>query len=252
VQEPFDSIAGLYDELMAEIPYARWVEYVRTLAAREGHEVRRVLDIGCGTGTASLVLAADGCEVLGVDCSEGMIAEANRKRRGWANARFMVARVENLAISERFDTAISLFDSLNYITEPTAFRTGLCRVYEHLEPGGLFIFDMNTPYALEEEMFTQDNLDERGPVHYVWRSRYDESERLAKVEMTFLDRRGAEPRTITETHFQRAYRLNEILDGLAAAGFRGVDMFEAFTLQRPGKRTDRAYFVARRPYEPAE
>lgn len=247
--EPFDSIAGLYDDLMAEIPYRSWVDYVRTLATRQGHEIRRVLDVGCGTGTASLLLAEDGCHVVGIDASEGMIARARLKRRPWHDASFIVSRAESLELNETFDTAISLFDSLNYITEPDAFQSALRSVCRHLEPGGLFIFDMNTPYALEEELFTQDNLDESTPIHYVWRSRFDESARLTRVDMTFLDGRGEQPRTITEVHYQRAYRLNEILDGLRRAGFDSVEMFEAFTLHRPGKKTDRAYFVARKPFE---
>jgi ubiquinone/menaquinone biosynthesis C-methylase UbiE len=248
VREPFDSIAGLYDDLMAGIPYRGWVDYIRTLATRAGHEMRRVLDVGCGTGTPSLLLAEDGCHVVGIDASEGMVSEARAKMKPWHDASFIVARAENLRLTETFDTAISLFDSLNYITEPDAFRAALLRVYEHLEPGGLFIFDMNTPYALEEELFTQDNLDENTPVHYVWRSRFDESARLTRVDMTFLDSRGEQPRTITEVHYQRAYHLNEILDGLRRAGFGSVEMFEAFTLRRPGKKTDRAYFVARKPF----
>lgn len=231
---------------MDVIPYRSWVDYVREIARRQGHTMRHILDVGCGTGTASLLLAHAGYQVTGIDISAAMVDQASAKAEGVANARFLACPLEKLDLDTRFDTAISLFDSLNYITEPSVLQEGFTRLARHMEPGGYFLFDMNTPYALEQELFTQDNLSSSDPLRYVWKSRYDQDTRLTTVEMTFYVRDGEKTRLIRETHLQRAYRLNEIKGMLEQSGFETIDVLEAYTFRRPGKRTDRAFFIARR------
>ena len=146
-----------------------------------------------------------------------------------------------------FDTAISLFDTVNYVTEPAGLQRAFKAVFAALEPGGLFIFDMNTPYALEMELFTQNNLKSRGEPKYNWISKYNPLERLTTVDMTFYIKQGNTRVTMKETHLQRAYTLPEIHKMLATAGFDVRETFEAFTLRKPRASTDRAHIVAQRP-----
>lgn len=244
MEQQFGALAELYDELMASIPYEGWVDYVRTLATRRGHLMECVLDVGCGTGTVAMMLAREGCEVVGIDASAEMVACARKKAQAEPRVRFDVQRMEQLEVESVFDTAISLFDSVNYVLDPAALEEAFRRVRRHLAPGGLFIFDMNTPYALEMEMFTQDNLREEGEPKYVWRSRYDFRTRLAEVDMTFYVKRGNTRETLKETHRQRAYTLAEVKSMLSASGFKDIDVYEAYTLRPPDPRTDRAYLVA--------
>jgi SAM-dependent methyltransferase len=271
MQSQFTNLAPLYDSLMAEIPYERWVDYVFELAGRQHHVVHRVLDVGCGTGNAAFLLAKQGCEVVGFDASRDMIEVARRKAAARSNPRFFVSKMEDLCppqsgssstgdgdasarhssiitqhSSSGFDTAISLFDTVNYVTDPSALQRAFSGIYQALEPGGLFMFDMNTPYALEMEMFTQNNLKSRGEPKYSWVSRYNPLDRLTTVDMTFYVKRGNTRETVTETHHQRAYTLAEIAAMLKSAGFSVCETLDAFTFRRPVASTDRAYFVARR------
>ncbi|HEY3414633.1 MAG TPA: class I SAM-dependent methyltransferase [Armatimonadota bacterium] len=250
MQSQFTDLAPLYDSLMAEIPYEHWVDYVLKLAALEHHTVHRVLDVGCGTGSAAYLLADRGCEVVGFDASPQMIEVARRKAGGRRNPSFFVSRMEELNSSSTpspFDTAISLFDTVNYVTDPTDLQRAFKAVFTVLEPGGLFIFDMNTPFALEMEMFTQNNLKSRGEPKYSWISKYNPLERLTTVDMSFYVKQGDTRVTVKETHFQRAYAVSEIHKMLAIAGLDVLDTFEAFTLKKPRASTDRAHIVARRP-----
>lgn len=258
MQSQFTDLAPLYDSLMAEIPYQRWVDYVFDVADRQRHVVHHVLDVGCGTGNAAFLLATRGCEVVGFDASAPMIEVARRKASGRSNPAFFVSRMEDLSVAgvppadapgvrpASFDTAVSLFDTVNYVTEPDALRRAFIGIHDALVPGGLFMFDMNTPYALEMEMFTQNNLKSRGEPKYNWVSHYNPLERLTTVDMTFYVKRGNARVTVTETHYQRAYTLPEIAALLKATGFTVRETYEAFTFRRPNAGADRAYFVAQR------
>lgn len=243
----FTALAPLYDALMSGIPYDEWVEYVQALAQRHGHAMRRVLDVGCGTGSAALLLARAGMDVTGIDASEAMVLEARRKAGDLRGVAFHVARMEALDFDDRFDTAVSLFDSVNYVTEPAHLREAFHRIRRHLAAGGLFIFDMNTPYALEMELFTQDNLRTLDEPKYVWKSRYDWRSRMATVDMTFYVKQGNTRVTVKETHRQRAYTLEEISLWLREAGFDILDVLQAYSFRPPLPHTDRAFFVARAP-----
>ena len=242
-------LARIYDRLMSTIPYGQWVDYTFGVAHDFGHPIHRVLDIGCGTGTATLMFADRGCRIVGVDISKEMIREARRKSVGRILVRYEASAMQDIALPERFDTAVSYFDSLNYIIEPEDLQEGIQRVYEHLDPGGMFMFDMNTPYALEQELFTQSHFDPNDPVNYAWKSTYNAETRLTQVDMAFYVKRGDARRTILAQHFQRAYRMNEVRDMLASAGFQVMGMYEAYTQRKPTKRTDRVFFAARKPWE---
>ena len=247
VTEQFTDLAPIYDALMAGIPYDEWVDYVQALAVRHGHRMGDVLDVGCGTGTVARLLADSGCRVTGFDISENMIREAVRKNDGRSNPRFFACPMQRLDLPDRFDTAVSLFDSLNYITDPDDLREGVHRVHRHVIPGGLFIFDMNTPYALEQELFTQSDTRKSIPVRYSWKSRFNHETRLTRVEMTFQWDKDGLPMTTHEVHHQRAYEIADVETMLDDAGFETLEILEAYTMRKPVKRTDRVYIVARRP-----
>jgi ubiquinone/menaquinone biosynthesis C-methylase UbiE len=250
MDEQFRGLAPIYDALMAGIPYRRWVGDILARATRYRPHRRTVLDVGCGTGSAAFVMADRGLDVVGVDASAEMIAEARRKGEGRGNPRFLVSRMEALDIPERFDLAASLFDTVNYVTNPADLQEAFHRIHRHLLPGGLWIFDMNTPFALEMELFTQNNLRTGAEPRYDWRSHYDRGARLTTVDMTFYVKRGNRRVTMKETHRQRAYALDEIRAMLESAGFEVLDIAEAYTGRPLEPDSDRAMFVTRRRTAP--
>ncbi|HZP81630.1 MAG TPA: class I SAM-dependent methyltransferase, partial [Chthonomonadaceae bacterium] len=156
----FVAVAPLYDALMTGVPYRDWVRYLHTLLDERHAHPRQILDLACGTGNVSELLAAEGYSVTGVDIAPAMIAEAQRKAeaRGLSIAYFVQDAAELDLPGRRFDLCISLFDSLNYITDPQRLSLAMERVAAHLAPNGLFIFDLNTEFALRNKFFDQDNL----------------------------------------------------------------------------------------------
>lgn len=235
---------------MRDVPYRSWVRYVQRLLEARGAWPRRVLDLACGTGNIAEILATLGYEVVGVDISEPMIAEARRKaaQRSLPIAYHIQDAAELSLPGPPFDLCLSLFDSLNYIVEPVQLARSIERVHAHLWPDGLFIFDINSVFALENNFFDQENLDSNARLRYVWRSEYDPQTRLCRINMRFL-LRGEEgiDREFRETHVQFAYREEEIREMLERAGFDQIETYHAYTLKPVRPTTDRIFFVARRP-----
>jgi SAM-dependent methyltransferase len=239
----FRDVAAIYDSLMSVVPYRHWVGYVERIWERFGRRPRRVLDLACGTGNATLELKRRGYEVEGVDYSGPMIQIARHKA---PSIPFYEQDARALDLPGRFDDAVCLFDSLNYILEWEGLVAALEGVARHLEAAGTFVFDLNAIRALEEEMFTQAGHGHDASVAYVWQSHYAPETRLCRIDMQFLVHGATGTRQFTETHWQRGYTLEEIREAVERAGLCQVAVFDAFTFDPPTARSDRLYVVAAR------
>lgn len=237
----FGPVAAHYDLLMAHVPYESWLDYYKLLLAHIDAEPNCYLDVCCGTGTVAELIAREGAWVTGFDLSQDMIEIAKSKiKRIGPNVEFLVCDAARLDLGKTFDAAYSFFDSLNYITDPEQLGRAIERVARHLEPGGSFVFDVNTAYAFEKQMFDQQETRASAPIRYDWRGEYDPESRLIEVHMEF-EREG---HTFSEIHRQRAYTLEELEDFLDAAGFASVRFFDSYTLNPPRKKSDRIHAVA--------
>ena len=243
----FTEIARFYDDLMRNVPYHLWVEYVEEILERLHRHPKTVLDAACGTGVVSEMLAELGYEVTGVDISPAMVEVAQGKAGRSGGVQYLVQDLASLDIGRRFDLIISLFDSLNYIIDPNRLRQAIYRIAAHLEPGGVFIFDVNTEYALSHGFFNQTNLGSSQYPKYVWSSSYDKSTRLCTVTMVFEALDNGERRQFTEIHYQRGYSVEELHEILDKAELAVVDVFQAYSFSPPRRRSDRLFFVARKP-----
>lgn len=236
----FRDVAAIYDSLMTVVPYRQWIDYVERIWKRYHCQPHRVLDLACGTGNTTLELARRGYEVVGVDYSAAMLREARRKA---PEIVFYEQDARQLSLPGRFDACVCLFDSLNYILEWEGLVAAMAGVARHLEPGGLFVFDLNAIRALEEGMFTQAGHGRDASVAYVWQSHYFPESRLCRVDMRFLVHEAVGSRQFTETHWQRGYTIEEVTRALSEAGLRPLAVYDAFTFDLPTPRSDRLYFV---------
>lgn len=233
----FGPIAPHYDLLMSGVPYDMWAGYYRLLLAQIGASPRTLLDVCCGTGTVSELMAKDGFDVTGFDLSAAMVEVARSKGSG---VEYLVADACELDLGREFDGAYSFFDSLNYIVDPQDLKTAIERVGAHVVPGGSFVFDVNTAYAFERKMFDQTDKKKSSILKYKWVGDYDPVTRLIHVQMDFWY--GDE--SFSEVHVQRAYTDDELREYLSAAGFEVERVYESYTLDHPGRTSDRLHYVA--------
>ncbi|NIM04402.1 MAG: methyltransferase domain-containing protein [Armatimonadetes bacterium] len=242
--DPFSRIAPFYDQLMASIPYSEWVDYIEKVMAARGFKPTRVLDVACGTGTVAIILAQRGYCVGGVDCSSAML-EVARKKAASANIEipFYCQNAAQLKLKEKFDLAVCLYDSFNYILEEEELLAAFRGVRRSLQQGAAFLFDLNSLHSFQAELFTQKSPP-NAEMRYEWKSRFDAVAGLAEIEMYF-EPPGMEPFRIV--HCQRAYPAEDIISLLRRARFEVVDLFDAYTLLPPGRFSERIFYLARKP-----
>jgi SAM-dependent methyltransferase len=237
----FGPIAPYYDQLMKPVPYRMWVGYYLLLLSYLGVHPRRVLDVACGTGTMTQMLAREGFKMSGVDISQPMIQVARAKA---ARARlpidYFVADASDMDIGEKFDAALSFFDSLNNILEAERLASAFRCIADHIEPGGSLVFDVNTEYAFKMKMFDQENKRANAKLRYEWKGDWDPLTRLIVVHMKFW----LADQEFEEVHVQRAYSDDEIREMLLQAGFAKVGAFHSYTLDKPRAKSDRVHYVA--------
>lgn len=243
----FEQVAPLYDQLMHDVPYAAWAEYLRELLAERNARPRHVLDLACGTGNVTELLVSEGFSVTGVDIAADMVAEARRKARlKELPVEFAVQDAADLDLpGRRFDLCVSLFDSLNYVTDPVRLQRAMERVAAHLTRNGLFIFDMNSEFALKNRFFDQSNRATDARLRYDWVSEYFPDTRLCRVKMNFWYREeNGDETAFEEEHWQFAYREDEIVQMLEAAGFHEISAYQAYTQKPTHRASDRIFYVA--------
>lgn len=246
----FARVAPVYDLLMHDVPYGVWIEYLRQLLSLHNARPRRVLDLACGTGNVTELLCAEGFAVIGVDIAEDMIAEARRKASDKAlPILYAVQDAADLDLpGSRFDLCVSMFDSLNYIIRPDRLIQAMERVAAHLTRNGLFVFDMNSEYALKNRFFDQSNRAADTPLRYDWESEYFPDTRLCRIKMRFWHREeDGSDTAFDEEHWQFAYREDEVVEMLTNAGFVDISAFQAYTLRPTFRTSDRIFYIARRP-----
>lgn len=240
----FDEIAFLYDELMEGVPYREWVKYLHAILQKMESAPAAILDLCCGTGQVSRMLAEEGYHVTGVDISPGMISRAKEQAEALGlDVVYHVQDAAQLDLHGKFDLTLSLFDSLNYILEIEKLERCFEGVAKHLNKDGLFIFDMNTELALSVGMFNQSNKGSRSPVIYNWVSSYDPASGICKIEMDFLYRNSVEKHVV---HYQKAYSIADVVAMLPSAGMLVVAVYDAYSFKRVNSKSDRVFFVARK------
>jgi len=214
--------------------------YLLLLETRECHP-QRVLDVCCGTGSVAEMLAAKGYEVSGIDIAPAMIKEAQRKAALLGlDIEYKAEPAQSFKFDQPFDSAYSFFDSLNYIIDLGELRKAIQNVGDHLNAGGMFVFDLNTEYAFTQKMCDQQDTRKKSAVKYQWKGDYDKSTKVIHVNMDFW----FEDKQYHEVHIQRAHTRDEIFEMLMEAGFEELTVFDAYTLDPPRKNSDRVHYRA--------
>ena len=237
---PYSALADVYDTIMADVEYDDWAEFIVALARARGLPGGRVLDVGCGTGNATGPLHARGFEVVGVDASEPMLAVARAKLPG---VTFVHGDFERFQADGPFALVVSVFDALNNLLDDAAFVAAAERVWHHLVPGGLFVFDVNTPTGLRD--LWEGGLAEgwADDVYYRWVHTYDPDRNVATVE-AYCDTPGG---SFTEVHRERGYDEAMLRSLLPRAGFEEIDVLTYPEAEPAPADADRVWVVAKRP-----
>ena len=246
----YEFLAGCYDRFTADVRYPRWADYLEKHFRRSRLPIRTVLDLACGTGSLTALLAQRGYEMIGVDVSGEMLAQAMEKCRNTEGIPplFLQQSMEQLDLYGTIDACVCCLDSVNYITRPKTLARAFQRVHTFLMPGGLFLFDINTPdklQGLDGQLF----LDEDEDAYCVWRADYSPRRKICTYgfDLFYREEDGLWRRE-EEVHEEYAYQPEELEDMLRQAGFRHIKQYGELSMRPPKEGAQRIFFAARKDF----
>lgn len=252
--EAYTSFAVVYDTFMDNVPYEEWGEYLHGLLLEYGVEDGLVLDLGCGTGTMTEILASKGYDMTGVDFSEEMLDIAMQKRtKSGHDILYLMQDMREFELYGTVRAIVSICDSMNYLTEDGDLEQVFRLANNYLDPGGLFIFDMNTEYKYREMLGDQTIAEERENCSFIWDNYYYEEEKNNEYQLSLFvedpvlsEKTGQDIcRKFQEMHYQRAYSLAEVKAALEVAGMEFIAAYDAFTRNPVHQESERMYIIAR-------
>ncbi|MGB9590593.1 MAG: class I SAM-dependent DNA methyltransferase [candidate division WOR-3 bacterium] len=236
----FTKIAPYYDRLMSQVDYGVWCDYITEMLAQARRSVLDVLDLACGTGNLTRELLARGYRVMGLDASAEMLEVARKKLPG---TEFIQGDFLSWGLECDFDAVTCIYDSLNNLLSDDEMIRAFRETRDHLRPGGVFVFDLNTVYGLKHYWDNNVKVNESEGVLSVWRTRFlrpDISELKISV---FVEEQGAWKR-LDELHVERGYTPRKTMDLLKTSGFREARVFQHMTTLPPTRKTGRITCVA--------
>jgi SAM-dependent methyltransferase len=249
----YQDYARVYDASGQLAFSLKMITYLGRLIERHPTPGRIMLDLACGTGTVAAAQAQAGWRVYGIDGSADMLAQARAKAENAGVTVFWSQQdMRHFHLPQRMSLVTCLYDSINYMITSDDLLAVFRRVFSVLAPGGLFLFDMNTAWALatlwDDETYFTDGDD----LSVVMQSRYDDRRQRAIVVVTCFERIGELYNKIVEQHVEQAYPLEQVATLLTDAGFQIEAQYDCFTFREPGPETLRIMWVALKPLEMAE
>lgn len=283
--EVYTDFARVYDELMDDTPYEEWCDFLMEIFRRYGvddvsrteecaandigvinrnlekpvdadgetvdeklrQERNTILDLGCGTGTLTELLAREGYDMIGVDNAEEMLRIAMEKReRSGLDILYLLQDMRELELYGTVGAVVSVCDSLNYLLNEEDIVQTFDRVNNYLYPQGIFIFDFNTVYKYQTVIGDATIAENREDCSFIWENYYHEDEEINEYDLTVFVAENQLFRRFQEVHYQRGYRLSQMKALLERAGLEFLEAMDADTHGEVRQESERIYVVARK------
>ena len=247
--EAYSGFAKVYDLFMDNIPYEEWTDYVKELFAEEGVKDGILLDLGCGTGSVTELLAKSGFDMIGIDNSEEMLEIAMEKRaESGLDILYLLQDMREFELYGTVKGVVSICDSMNYILDDEDLLDVFKLVHNYLDNEGIFIFDMKTMHEYANVMADNTFAEDREESSFIWENYYDEEEEINQYDLSiFVKEEDGRYRKYEETHLQRAYEQQCVEELIKESGLELLHVYDAFTKELPAEDSQRIYFVCRRP-----
>lgn len=246
MEESYESFAGVYDLFMDNIDYPAWCTYLTGILKEYGIEDGLIAELGCGTGSMTELLAAEGYDMIGIDNSPDMLEVAQEKRvESGLDILYLMQDMREFELYGTVRAVVSVCDSMNYLLEEEDLLTVFRLVNNYLDPGGMFIFDLNTEKKYRD-MGETTIAENREEASFIWENYFDEEEKINEYDLTlFIRDEDGRYDKFEEFHEQRAYPLLRIGEIIQESGMELVTMYDAFTHEPATEDSERVYVIAR-------
>jgi SAM-dependent methyltransferase len=279
----YRAIATAYDRFNADVDYLRWSAFIEAcfdkfLPARP----QIVLDLACGTGRMTFPLADRGYDMIGIDGSAEMLAEAFDKNTERTDrlyeeicARlgidpdgdntdaameelmrhpaplFLQQDMRDFELYGTVDATVCCLDSLNYLCDDGDLLACLKCIHLYLAPGGLLVFDVNSPHKFAStygsNAYILEDEDEEGRAVFCgWQNEYDADSKLCNFYLSvFTEEDDGSYSRCDETQTERCYSLDELKSCLKKCGLEFIGCYGGYDFSEPMADCERWYIIAR-------
>ena len=250
----YDSIASVYDNINSEIDYSAWADFIeesfkKYLPAKP----ELVLDLACGTGSMTLELHTRGYDMIGADMSEDMLSQAYEKAydKEISGVLFLKQDMRCFELYGTVGAVVCCLDSVNYLTADGDLDKCFACVHNYLDPDGLFIFDVNTPYKFQhiygnQHYIFEDNDSYGNNAYCGWQNDYDPQTKLCNFYLSvFTEEENGSYTRSDEVQTERCYTKEELTSSLEKCGFELIGFFADYQFSNPEDNCERWYVIAR-------
>ncbi|AXH98952.1 class I SAM-dependent methyltransferase [Sporosarcina sp. PTS2304] len=242
----YQEFAHIYDELMNDIPYDAYVELLDLASA--GISGKKVLDIGCGTGLLSAMLAKKGAQVTAIDLSADMLEVAAKRAKSLGlSIDFKDQPMQQLSVDGTYEVAVISIDSLNYVLDRQDVEETFRRVYNALERNGVLLFDVHSLFKMDEIFLEGPFVFDNQRITYIWQTEPGEEEHSIYSELAFfVSQEDGSYKRFDEIHTQRSFAVTDYVDMLDQAGFQIERIFADWEDEPPEEESERIFFQVRK------
>lgn len=242
----YQQMASLYDQLMENVPYDKWLQFTQDIIKKSGKNVESIADLGCGTGEITIRLAKEGYQLFGVDYSSDMLTYAEQKSS--ANnlqIQWLHQDLRELQGFTNLDAVVSYCDVINYITSENELRTVFLNVAESLKTGGLFIFDIHSLHHVANNLTNHTFTEVTDDLVYIWDCNEGEVAGEMFHDLTFFTLENGKYDRIEELHHQCTYSIDIYKKILIDAGFEKPVLYSDFSIETDNlnEKSERIFFV---------
>ncbi|MFD1038546.1 class I SAM-dependent DNA methyltransferase [Virgibacillus byunsanensis] len=243
----YQQMAYLYDQLMMEAPYNKWLEFTEEMIRQTGKKVSKIADLGCGTGQITTRLAAKGYQMTGVDYSIDMLSYAEQRSSDQSlSVQWIHQDLRELEGIKDVDLAVSYCDVMNYITTEKELNVVFEKVSDILNPGGLFIFDVHSMYHVENNFVNHTFGDVSEDISYIWFCLEGDIPGEMYHDLTFFVKDGNQYNRFDEYHHQQTFPIEKYQELLIQSGFEISNISADFSMEKQNlsKHAERIFIVA--------
>lgn len=244
--DQYRDFAFVYDELMNEVDYESWINYIEEIIKNENVRVKNILELGCGTGNITIPLAKKGYDIAGIDISEEMLIVAREKSQKEGIELVLLNQdIVDLDFDlYDLDCVLCACDGFNYILNDDDIKSVFNKVYTLLKEKGIFIFDISSYYKLSSILGDNVYGENREDIAYLWQNYFDDEDNIVQMDLAFFIKENDDKFSrFEETHYQRAYKNDEILNMLNSCGFKNIKLYKDFTFENDNGKGERIFFV---------
>lgn len=237
-------LAKFYEKILLDSDYEKWTDYIVDLL-KSSTPFNSGLDVACGSGILTRKLKKAGFSVVGVDVSEDMLSEAQKKSTEEnLNITFIKQDMRSLKSFEKVGFITVINDGINYISPKDLLKT-FKRFYACLKQGGVLIFDVSSEYKLKNVLSNNVFCDNNEDLSYIWFNTLDIEKGLVNFELTMFEKVGENYKRYDEEQTEFIHSISDVLNALNSAGFTSVKAFDKFG-NKIESDTDRILFVVKK------